>query len=149
MNRLDELSLKLLDGSIGEDEVKELAELARTAEGGESFLRLIELESHLLSFGRSSIAGDVVTELENLRCRRVEEAVMREVCELSERTHPKEAASRLPHHRYAAVVIGIATLAACLVFAIVQFGKDDGGNVSAARLHVHGADVRIIGAEWV
>ena len=81
MKRLDELTLKLVDQVIAEGELRELGELAESAEGRASFLQLMKLEAHLQTTGRLSLADRVLLKIHHERCGRVEEAVMLAVTE--------------------------------------------------------------------
>jgi len=76
MKRIEELTLKLVDGEITDDEAMELDELTQSSDGRESFLRLMEVESHLLSAGRSTCADRVTDALRLQRCQRIEDGVI-------------------------------------------------------------------------
>ncbi len=150
MKRLDELTFKFLDGAIGEAEVQELEELTGTDAGRSEFLKLIKLESHLQSFGRESVASDVVQRLQEQRCQRVEDGVIRAVGELSAQVRPNANQLGLGNaSRIATVMIGIAALAACLVFVMLQFAGGDGADGAIAQLNAHGSSIKIFGADGV
>ena len=155
MNRFDELTMKLLDGAIREPELQELAAHARTVEGRKAFLELVQLESHLQSIGRSSIAGEVVTFLEEQRCRRVEDGVMRTVGDASEPSCSNaQEVGRGKSYRLTVAIMGVAALAACLLFAVVRYdGIEGSGNEDShrtiAQVSTHGATLSITDADGV
>ena len=76
MKRIEELTLKLVDGEITDDEAMELGELTQSSDGRDLFLRLMEVESHLLSAGRSTCADRVTDALRLQRCQSIEDGVM-------------------------------------------------------------------------
>ena len=144
MKRLDELTLKLLDETICEDELGELVGLAKASEGRESLLQLIELESHLQASSRSSIADQVVGQIQQERCDRVEEGVMRAVseCATSARTQADDAGK--PSYLRLAFIMGMAAMAACLLFVVFAVDDNDDSENTIAQLDPHGSIVRIL-----
>lgn len=144
MKRLDELTLKLLDETIREDELGELVGLTKEPEGRASLLQLIELESHLQASSRSSIADRVVDQIQQERCDRVEEGVMRAVaeCETPVRTHTDAAGK--PSYLKLAFIVGMAAIAAGLLFVVFPVGSNDDSKYTIAQLDPHGSIVRIL-----
>lgn len=145
MKRLDELSLKLLDENIDEDELQELMELTQSPDGREVLLRLCELESHLASHGRSSITDNVMAQIQEERCDRVTEGVMQVVRELPEPTRSSLAGRS--KFRIPALVIGIAAMAACLVLVVLQNQKSEETNEVIATLNPRGSLVKMFDAD--
>ena len=147
MNRLDELTLKLLDRTISDDEVKELAELSAEGEGRESLRRLMELESHLHLSGQSSVADRVLDQIQQERCDRVEESVMRAVTESGSFAQAGTHDST-PNYksRVAITVIGIA-IAACLLFVFFRGEQKDDRDSVIAVLNRHGSAASVLDVE--
>lgn len=149
MERVDELTLKLLDQTIADDELSELAELTQMADRRKSMHQLIELEAHLQSIGRSSIAVQVVAQVQQERCDRVEAGVMQAVAgsvpasAVDEPTNP----SRWDAWSGPLLAVGVAALAACLLFVI--FAGDPNGDLDEvlAQLDPHGSIVTIVDAD--
>ena len=144
MNRLEELTLSLLDGTIGEAEVQELLAITRTAEGEACFHKLVELESHLQSMERSSIADDVVAKLQEQRRNRVEEGVMQTVSDDNLASPPANAVGSKRSSRMIAVAVGIAAVAACLLLALIQFDGPTLEDSAIATLYTHGSIVKVL-----
>lgn len=147
MKRHDELTLKLLDDTIDEDELNELAELTQAPEGRQSLLQMMELEAHLQASGRSSVASRVLGQIEQERCDRVEASVMRVVSEsaASVRTDADGAGNKSTSH-FGVVVVGIAALAACLLLALLAVDRTKGEQSPLAQLNSRGSTVRILDA---
>ncbi len=147
MKRLDELTLKLLDDTIKEDEVGELAELTQESEGQQSLLQLMELESQLQACGRSSIADRVLEQIRQERCERVEEGVMRVVSESQTPVRELTDAAGNKSLQFTLVVASIAALAACLLFVIFAIDQNEHEHRAIAQLIPHGSNVRILDAD--
>lgn len=148
MTRVDALSLKLLDDSIDEAELRALAELTQETEGRRVLLQMMELESHLQASGRSSIADRVLVQIQQERCMRVEEGVMRAVSEseTSVRARPVVAGNRTTS-RFALMFAGVAALAACILFVVVAVDRSENELSAIAQLNQHGSTVRILDAD--
>ncbi|MEM9369405.1 MAG: FecR family protein [Planctomycetota bacterium] len=148
MKRVDELTWKLLDDTIDDDEIDELAELTQGSEGRQSLLQMMELESHLHASGHASIADRVVGRVLSERRQRVEEGVMRAVRE--SRTSvwkPAEAAGNNSSSQLALVVTLIAALAACLSLVIFAIDPSEHERRAIAQVVSHGSEVRILDAD--
>ena len=148
MRRLDELSLKLLDVSIGEAEARELANLTETSDGANALRNLFVLESHLLCMGRSSVADSVVGKLGEQRCDRVEEGVMLSIMERSGPAGLNPIYKQF-RQRMTASSFGIAVMVISLFFLLVWFGGNDVERVEIAQLKVYGEDVRIVADDGI
>lgn len=148
MNRLDELTLKLLDDTIDADELKELAGLAKEPEGQQSLRRLMELESYLQSACRSSIADRVIDEIRQERRDRIEEGVMRAVSQSRSPvdTHAHGSGSDYPT-RLTFLVCGVAAIAAFLLLVFFSGGPSDNKENAIARLNLHGSIASISDAD--
>ena len=148
MKRLDELTMKLLDKSIEEPEVRELTELTETSDGREEVQKLFELESHLQALSRLSVADRVLTQIDEERRDRIEDGVMSALRELPESPSPHTSAVaggntfRLP-----VVVIGLASLAACLLIFLLQVDKSEDRHGAIVQLNPHGSGIRIVDAD--
>lgn len=145
MNRVDELTLKLLGQTINAEEIEELAELTNVAENQDSFLQLMKLESHLQALGRSSFEDRVLRQIQQERCERVEGSVMRAVTqsEMTVRMNT-HTAERETSSRFALTLVGIAAVAAS--FALIVFINDSGkeSESAIAQLNPHGSIVNIL-----
>ncbi len=124
MNRLEELTLKLVDGEITDDEARELVELTRSTGGRESFFRLMEVESYLLSAGRKSAADRLVGTLQLQRSQRIEDNVMSavlvgDVDEINEPSeHEKNGFTTNRSYRGLLTFSAVALLAMIVAFAV-------------------------------
>lgn len=147
MKRLDELIMKLLDQTIDGDELRELTNLTRSSEGQESLLRLMELESHLQASGYSSAADQVIGQIQQERCDRVERGVMTAISEsgnsVGVRTH--QSANR-SLSRLTFMLVGMTAAAACLLFLFVSNSTENSKN-EIAQLNPHGSVVTILDAD--
>ena len=145
MNRLEELTLKLLDQTISEDEVEELIALAATEERRECAVKLMLLESELLCSGRNSIADPVIDQIEHERRDRVEARVMRAVTGTNPSAQrPSVATARRTYSRFAVACAGIAAVAACIAFAIIPLGRLSDVEEVVATVSARGVSMTIL-----
>lgn len=143
MSRLDELTLKLLDASIDHNELRELVELCKDGHR-ETFLTLLELESHLLASGSDSLVDRVSDQLLKERCDRIETGVMQVVGirESSAATVIDQRPSQLPF-----ILASLVAVAACLAIAFVAVQPTIQNRNIIAQVLPHGSEIRIIDAE--
>ena len=148
MKRADELTLKLLDQELSENELNELAELSKGALGQESFLQLMELEAYLQSSCRSSIEDRVLDQVQQERCDRVEERVMKAVTNSAPIVHGRvEPDEKTTSSRVASGVLGVLAIAVCLVVALVTVEHSATRDDAIAELHSHSSSVRILNSD--
>lgn len=139
MNRVDELAMRLADGDITGDEVRELEELLQSVAVRAEFLRLLEFEAHLRSMKRRSVATDVIRRLKDERCDRIEEGVMSVVAGADKEMSVEQtdlatsAIRRQPFLLVAASIVAVATLAFFVLWGTLPESKSP----AIARLIPH------------
>lgn len=142
MKRIDELTLMLLDGTIEDEALTELAELTQTSEGRESLAKLMELESCLQASAQGSVASQVLDQIQKERCDRVEAGVMRAVGEPDGAVPAVRTPGRAS--RVLRLSLLVVSIAACLFFVLVLFDRGDREDDSIALLNLHGANVTLV-----
>ena len=86
MNRVDELTNAVLDGTASDDEIAELQRLVSSAEAREAYLGLVEAEGELRARGPAAdVARDTMARIRSDLRREVSANVMRKVRRISAR----------------------------------------------------------------
>lgn len=146
MNRVDELTLKLLDETISDEEVIELTSLIQSTENRAASQLLVELEAQLHAGCHITVENQVLNRIESERRTRVENGVMQAVhAPMTTGLKPTNQLTRPAASRVASMVV--VAIATCVLLVLLASRHSSSDQHEIARLHPGNSTVIVLDSD--